>query len=559
MKSAIDANLISLPMPVEYQDVHLIASLLKAYLRSLPEPLLTHKYYDDFIKASQMPSEKDRKSSILKTIQELKVNRVDYYTNLRFLMRFLTKLSDNNLVNKMSTQNIAIVMSPNLLWPRDSNDESNYALQVNSTASGNAIVEILVADWSYFFGEDDVDFFDGMTQEKFLPENGAHSQPPLPQPPHPQPPPPPPSFTLMGDSNLMTRSFNAPNQSHVSSNSNISFPSSENSGKHSRTGSHDTSQIITDPMKKSQSNSSLSDHSSPTHGSPRPNARNKKKAPPTPATGPHIPRLDDIAFIDSEDMHPEETKTTMRGARSTENLLRPDKPSRPAVSTVECQTMHRSVNRPHRPIPVAAPRHTLFKSNDEDEVVLRQSVIPHEKPLSIEKPSIPERPTNIKRASYRGPNANEKSESVDGIEPITFKTPLAKSNSVQPNEKPALLIFGSGGPAVLERTKVYNIDKDHTEIVNMKASPGYVPPPLVLTNNENSQNINCKFIQNELNDNSSLMTSSLTADSTASATSPSSPRNFDAKGEKPKRPQVPPPAAPPNRPKSDSDSTSTNL
>jgi hypothetical protein len=173
-----------------------------------------------------------------------------------------------------------------------------------------------------------------------------------------------------------------------------------------------------------------------------------------------------------------------------------------------------------------------------------------EKPLSSEKPMIPERPSNIniKRASVK---LNEKFDSVDGVEQVTFKTPLTKSNSVQPSEKPALTSFGN--PAVLERTKVYKIE---TEVGNVKS----IPPALVLTENdkENSENINCKFIQNEVNDNGSAMTTSLKADSSATTNSPSSPRNFDVKGEKPKRPHEPPPAAPANRPKSN-DSSSTNL
>ena len=44
-------------------------------------------------------------------------------------MKFLSKLSEKSQQNKMSTQNIAIVMSPNLLWPQNENDQ-NMAQQV---------------------------------------------------------------------------------------------------------------------------------------------------------------------------------------------------------------------------------------------------------------------------------------------------------------------------------------------------------------------------------------------------------------------------------------------
>ena len=40
------------------------------------------------------------------------------YDNLRYLIKFLHKLSENHTVNKMSAGNIAIVIGPNLIWPQ---------------------------------------------------------------------------------------------------------------------------------------------------------------------------------------------------------------------------------------------------------------------------------------------------------------------------------------------------------------------------------------------------------------------------------------------------------
>lgn len=95
LRSAIDANLISFPYPNEYQDVHVIASALKSYLRDLPEPLLTFGLYNEFIAAVQQPSEEKRKSAILNAINLLPEN---HYLNLRYLMKFLGKFSGSNLI-----------------------------------------------------------------------------------------------------------------------------------------------------------------------------------------------------------------------------------------------------------------------------------------------------------------------------------------------------------------------------------------------------------------------------------------------------------------------------
>lgn len=126
MKSAIDASYIAPPIPHEYQDVHVVASVLKAYLRSLPQPLLTFEHYKDFMEVSQISNDQHRKAAILNILNQLPQGN---YNNLKYLMKFLTKLSEKNHHNKMSTQNIAIVMSPNLLWPQNENDQ-NYAQQV---------------------------------------------------------------------------------------------------------------------------------------------------------------------------------------------------------------------------------------------------------------------------------------------------------------------------------------------------------------------------------------------------------------------------------------------
>lgn len=126
MRSAIDASFVVPPIPHEYQDVHVVASVLKSYLRSLPEPLLTYRHYAKFMEVAQIANDQHRKAEILNIINQLPEGN---YDNLKYLMKFLTKLSEKNQQNKMSTQNIAIVMSPNLLWPQNENDQ-NYAQQV---------------------------------------------------------------------------------------------------------------------------------------------------------------------------------------------------------------------------------------------------------------------------------------------------------------------------------------------------------------------------------------------------------------------------------------------
>lgn len=89
-RSAFDVNMVGVPFPAEYSDVHVIASALKSYLRDLPDPLLTFGLYDDFIAAVQQPTEERRKAAILHTIKRLPAN---HYANLRYLTKFLGELN----------------------------------------------------------------------------------------------------------------------------------------------------------------------------------------------------------------------------------------------------------------------------------------------------------------------------------------------------------------------------------------------------------------------------------------------------------------------------------
>lgn len=62
-----------------------------------------------------------RLQALWAVVQKLPQSNLD---NLRYLIKFLALLSKNQETNKMTPQNIAIVIAPNLLWsPTD--DGSN--------------------------------------------------------------------------------------------------------------------------------------------------------------------------------------------------------------------------------------------------------------------------------------------------------------------------------------------------------------------------------------------------------------------------------------------------
>uniref|UniRef100_A0A7G3AK76 Putative gtpase-activator protein n=1 Tax=Lutzomyia longipalpis TaxID=7200 RepID=A0A7G3AK76_LUTLO len=509
MRSAIDAHVIGPHLPREYQDVHVIAGVLKSYLRDLPDPLLTFRLYNEFVAAAQRPTEAQRKSAILNAINQLPEG---HYYNLRYLTKFLSCLAQKNAHNKMSSQNIAIVMSPNLLWARES-DDTDYAQNMNSTAAVNIIVELLVSDWNFFF-DGDFDFYLTMSKDDLFPENSGASGD--------REPPGFDSFKLRVEEivvnavfsgmDSMSKSMNAASlaAAAATANANNVGGSTGHYQSHSRSSSHDTSLILLgDQVKRSQSNSSLSDQSSPPQGSPKLPMRrrhNKPRAPTPPDMRGERPRTEKVSEESnnhqrsrketSSQTPPSAVKSRERG--SVENLAKPEKPPRPVMSA-ECQTLNRMAYKcakagtvtgvtPQKP--VALPRTSVApkngstegarsKSSDEDDVVIRPN-------SQGEKPAIPERPATLMRPiSYKG-SLQEVNQIPAGIPSSVGDVKKAQSfrlSTGNTNKDP-------NTPTVLERTHIYNVDKQQVAIIDvcgdgtnngrhLKAEKAEVEPDLV--------------------------------------------------------------------------------
>lgn len=469
MKLSLDASLFTVPVQREYRDLHVIASVLKSYLRELPEPLLTFRMYDAFIAASRQPTEQARLNSLWEAIHLLPDAN---FQNLRYLIKFLSTLTKNQIRNKMTPSNLAIVIAPNLLWAAD-----DSTFDMNITTAINCVVESLIrhADWFY---SDDLNFFITLSKEDVVPEHCDYGFTSNFGPGYTQ------TAALAqensnGDFSSMSKSMYDSGQTNKTfGKNNVDTP-----GRHSRSNSHDTSLILLEnEMKKAQSNSSLSDQSSPPHGSPKPVTRRKNKplAPVPPSFTPdkhrnsetqteHAVKLD--ADKPAKPPRPVVSETgkvisgvqtinrsTYRqskmlkdkeaGTGSRENLcesrrqsldFEADKPEQREVAMVvksvtaqtgvaarmkvsgEVGKLQKPPGQPP-PRPVAAPRTILpAPCDDTSDVSLRN------------KPAVPERPAALRPHSFRGARGS--------LEEVP--------------------------PTVLERAHVYSVDKQHPTVIEV--------------------------------------------------------------------------------------------
>lgn len=131
-------------------DPHAVAGALKCYLRELPEPLMTFDLYNDWFKAAgeKELSEKLEQFKIL-----LKKLPPENYNNLRYLVQFLSLLSEQQAINKMTPSNIAIVLGPNLLWPRAEGEAALFDMASASSVQVVTVIEPLIQYSSDLFPE----------------------------------------------------------------------------------------------------------------------------------------------------------------------------------------------------------------------------------------------------------------------------------------------------------------------------------------------------------------------------------------------------------------------
>ncbi|XP_048870967.1 SH3 domain-binding protein 1 [Brienomyrus brachyistius] len=167
-------------------DPHAVAGALKSYLRELPEPLMTFELYSEWFKAAgekEVQGKLERLKAVLQKLPQ------ENYNNLRYLVQFLARLSEQQTMNLMTPSNIAIVLGPNLLWPRTEGGESLLDMASASSVQVVTVVEPLIQYAQSLFPEAE-DFEipelpaipDVAENQSHLPQSGAEDSVPATSP-----------------------------------------------------------------------------------------------------------------------------------------------------------------------------------------------------------------------------------------------------------------------------------------------------------------------------------------------------------------------------------------
>ncbi|XP_039660259.1 rho GTPase-activating protein 25 isoform X1 [Perca fluviatilis] len=99
-------------------DVHTVASLLKLYLRELPEPVVPWTQYQDFLDCTNNMPDISTTEGWEKLDKQIALLPKTNYNLLSYVCRFLFEVQLYSKVNKMNVENLATVMGINLLKPQ---------------------------------------------------------------------------------------------------------------------------------------------------------------------------------------------------------------------------------------------------------------------------------------------------------------------------------------------------------------------------------------------------------------------------------------------------------
>ncbi|ELU05836.1 hypothetical protein CAPTEDRAFT_167257 [Capitella teleta] len=126
-----------------WEDVrpHDAAGLLKQFLRDLPVPLLTFQYIEAFIAVQKIPDSRQQ----LQALNLLVLLLPDVHRNtLQLLLQFLKRICDCK-ENKMTLNNVAMIMAPNLFLVQSRKSQPlKRDLEISTAAGTSNVIKMLI-------------------------------------------------------------------------------------------------------------------------------------------------------------------------------------------------------------------------------------------------------------------------------------------------------------------------------------------------------------------------------------------------------------------------------
>ncbi|KAF9925832.1 hypothetical protein FBU30_004452 [Linnemannia zychae] len=125
-----------------YQDICSITSVLKQYLRTLPEPLIPYDFYGDFMDATGLPHTDDKYDIFRELMERMPIA---HYQTLKVLLEHLNRVVELDHINLMTSKNLSVVFGPTLMRNPDPSRE------ILDMTSKNLTIEFLIVNTHQLF------------------------------------------------------------------------------------------------------------------------------------------------------------------------------------------------------------------------------------------------------------------------------------------------------------------------------------------------------------------------------------------------------------------------
>lgn len=116
-------------------DPAVTSSILKQYLRRLPQPLVPFERYEHVVATTAIPDDVVR----LRALRDLLIDfRAPHRQTLRVVLRHLRRVADHSATNLMTPKNLAVVLGPSVMWDRSG------AREIEDVQAKTAAVQFMI-------------------------------------------------------------------------------------------------------------------------------------------------------------------------------------------------------------------------------------------------------------------------------------------------------------------------------------------------------------------------------------------------------------------------------
>ncbi|XP_051984241.1 unconventional myosin-IXAa-like [Xyrauchen texanus] len=138
LKLGLDTDINS--MNLDDYNIHVIAGVLKQWLRDLPNPLMTFELYEEFLRAMGLQDKKEVIRGVYSIIDQLSRTHLNTLERLIF---HLVRIALQEETNRMSANALAIVFAPCILHCPDTIDPLQSVQDIGKTT---ACVELIICE-----------------------------------------------------------------------------------------------------------------------------------------------------------------------------------------------------------------------------------------------------------------------------------------------------------------------------------------------------------------------------------------------------------------------------